>query len=50
MYGGRRMHTAFWQGNLQEKEIMWRGIEFKWILNMLEGMDWLCLAEERDNW
>jgi hypothetical protein len=29
---------------------MWSGIEFKWILNMLEGMDWLCIAKERDNW
>jgi hypothetical protein len=51
MYGGRRMHTAFWWRNLQERDCVEED-KIKMDLKEIcwEGMDWLYLAKERDKW
>jgi hypothetical protein len=50
------MHTKFWSENLKGRE--YERPTYRWEDNIRtnlgeirwEGVDWICLAEERDHW
>jgi len=55
-YGRGEVHTEFWWGNPRERDNLEDAgvngrIILRWIYGKWDrGMDWICLAQERDTW